>query len=442
MSPTVLAALALAPLLVGPAQRHETEAERLHRHGVHCMDELERTDCAIENLEAVLAEREAKREIVTDAMLRLIRLYRAEGDLDGAKPLLRRFWDAGMKWTSRGHVPHSTRYVPGDFDVLVNVDVARIVAAPLTTSLGVDFRDAMFTCDPFRRHDLDDRRRWHRAQRKAAKDGRDVKVVVYEELEREQAAADRRAARQRPTPVVFESMCHVANALGQSEITGWKRITGAFSHRDFARSVAIAEISGLDADLTASTAAGRLVASGPGLWRAVALDYRGEPLYLARLDRDELVIGPRGVVTTMLAASRDRERQIDRALEQLVQRVPRDTAGFLVLTQAAMRELGFSSMRTSTRNFLEALLPKPKGMQVAVVLGSDVGLFTRVPTDNPVKGRMLVSLAQVILDRQAEKDDETEQLLAGLDIAEASDRRALLASYVMSEGQVRKFVLE
>ncbi len=442
MSPSSVAALLLAPLLLGPTRGPETDAESLHRRGVHCMDELERSACAIENLEAVLDEREASREIVTDSMLRLIRLYRAAGDLEGAKPLLRRFWEAGMKWTSRGHVPHSTRYIPGDFDVIVNVDIARVLESQVTANLGDDFRDTMFTCDPVRRHDLDDRRRWNRAQRKAAKENRDVKVVVYEELERERKAEARRKARGRPTPIFFTSMCDVARALGQDNVLGWKRITGAFAHRDFSRSVALAELKDADAVIAAAAAAGRLVAIGPKMWRAVDVTYEGGEVYFARLDRDELVIGPPGVITLMRTASQERDRQIDRALDQLVQRVPRDTGAFMVLTQGAMQDLGSSTMRASTRGFLEALLPKPKGVQIAVMLGADVGLFTRVPTDNPVKGRMLISLAQLIVDRQSEKDEETEQLLAGLDIAEASDRRALLASYVMSEGQVRKFMLE
>src|SRR5690606_13674560 len=37
-----------------PPVRHETAAETLHRKGVHCMEVIERSACAIDNFEALL----------------------------------------------------------------------------------------------------------------------------------------------------------------------------------------------------------------------------------------------------------------------------------------------------------------------------------------------------------------------------------------------------
>src|SRR5574339_378678 len=105
------------------------------------MDELERPDCAIEKFEAVLRERTTERELVSDSMLRLIKLYEAQGDDEAVKPILRQFWDVGMKLGSRGHVPWSTRFFAPELDILVNLDVPRILAAPVSQRLGDEARD-------------------------------------------------------------------------------------------------------------------------------------------------------------------------------------------------------------------------------------------------------------------------------------------------------------
>lgn len=443
--------LALLATLAGTTRGPETEAERLHRRGVACMDDIERPDCAIENFEALMRASTTDRERVTDGMLRLIRLYRASDDPEAVKPLLRRFWEVGMKRESRGHVPHSTRFVPGDFDILFNVDVERIVAAPLTKRLGDDARDTLFACDEARREALEDRRRTKRAERKAKESGRDVEAVLAEERARERKReAERQAARKRgdagargqPTPIMFESTCPVALALGEVDLAGWRRMTAAFSHHDFARSIALAQIPELDAKLVASVGAGRLIEVAPGHWRVPALQYEGGDVDLARLDLDELLIAPASLIDEIIAARHARKRSVDRTLEQLVNKVPRDTGFFIVLTQNALVDLGFANMKASTRGFLQALLPKPKGMQIAGVVGDDFGLFTRVPTDNAVKGRALVSVARALIERRSDKDAGSEEMLKNLDVAEASDRRALLASYVLSAAQVEKFVLE
>jgi len=439
--PTLL--LALLGTATAPT---ETEAERLHRKGVFCQEVIERTDCAIENFEALMRTSTTSRELVTDGMLRLIRLYRAAGDEESTKPLLRRFWEAGMRRESRGHVPYSTRFLPGDFDVLINVDVARIVDAPLTQRLGPDARDTLFACDEARRHDLEDKRRWNRAKRKAAKTGRDFGTVLYEELDRERDAEAKREQRRRrggqPSPIFFEANCEVALALGHADLGSWRRMTGVFAHRDFARSVTLAEIPGLEAQLARAVADARLIEIAPDHWAVPGLTYEGDAVELAHLDHEELLIAPSALIDEIIAARRARKRKVDRGLEQLVYKVPKDTEFFVVLTQQATVDLGLGSLKPAARTFLQALLPKPKGVQIAGVLGDDFGLFTRVPTDNPVKGRMLVAIARKLIDNQSEKDAETEALLRSLDVAEATDRRALLASYVLSAAQIEKLVLE
>lgn len=443
--------LALAALSASSAKPGETDAERYHRKGIQCMEVLERTDCAIENFELLMDETTTRRDLVADGMLRLIRLYRDVGTPEESKPLLRKFWDAGMKLDSRGHVPHSTRYVPREFDVIVNVDVARVIAAPLTRRLGPDARDTFFTCDESRRKDLEDKRRWKRAKRKAEREGRDFKVVLYEEVERERKAeAERRkrAARggdspyDRVPPVFAEASCPLARALGQADIQGWRRMTGVFDHDKWQRSAMLVEVDDLDRVLASAVAEARLVEVNGKRWILPNLVYDDRDVHVAKMDEGELLVGPPDVVDEMVAARARRDRTIDRAFERLIQKVPRGTGFFAVLTQDAMSDLGFASMKPSTRGVLEALLPKPKGMQVAGVVGDDFGLFTRVPTDNPVKGRMLVQIVRTLIDNRSEKDARTEELLRSLDVAEAKDRRALLASYVLSAAQIDKFVLD
>lgn len=443
--------LALLATLATGGRGAETEAQRLHRRGVQCMDDIERPDCAIENFEALMEVPTADRELMTDGMLRLIRLYRGGGDAEAVKPILRRFWDAGMKRDSRGHVPFSTRFVPKDFDILLNVDVERVLAAPLTKRLGDDARDTLFTCDEIRRTSLEETRRVKRATRRAKDSGRDFETVLAEDLAREKKREDEQAAARargdagpkgQPAPIMFESSCAVALALGDNDLSHWQRMTTVFSHHDFGRSIMLSQIPGLDAKLTAAVDGARLIEVEPGHWRVPNLQYEGGDVDLAQLDLDELLIAPTAIIDEMIAARRSRKRSMDRALEQLINKVPRDTGFFVVLTQSALLDLGFAGVKPGARGFFAALLPKPKGMQIAGVLGEDFGLFTRMPTDSAVKGRALVLIARAMIERRAGDDGNSEELLKSLDVAEASDRRALLASYVLSAAQLQKFMLE
>jgi hypothetical protein len=447
---TLLATLGLAVFAAAIGPR-ETEAQRLHRRGVQCMDVIERRDCAIENFEALLEVSTTERELVTDAMLRLIRLHRKGDDPEAVKPLLRRFWEMGMRRESRGHVPYSTRFVPPDFDIVLNVDVARLVAAPLTQRLGNDARDTLFTCDEIRRTALEQKRRVARAKKRAERSGRSVDEELADALERERKyEAEREAAKKRgdksakgqPSPIMFESTCPVAIALGDADLAQWQRMTTAFSHEDFSRSIVLAQITGLDAKIGEAVKAGRVVELGKDHWGVPDLQYEGSDVELARLDLDELLIAPAGVIDEMIAARRSRKRSIDRALDHLVNRVPRDTGFFVVLTQKALLDLGLGGMKPGARKLLQALLPKPKGIQIAGVVGDDFGVFTRVPTDNAVKGRALVSVARALIARQSDKDSQSEEMLRTLDVAEASDRRAVLASYILSASQIETMVLD
>lgn len=429
---------------------HETGAEQLHRKGVHCMEVIERSECAIEHFEALLREDTRQRELVTDAMLRLMTLYRREGREEEIGPLLRAFWDAGGDRRSQGHVPYSARFLPPELDMLVNLDPPRVLGSAMLERSG-DLGEYLFTCDEIRRYDIEIEHRWRRAAVKAGAEGRETWEVFYEELdeeherdrkrkERREQRSEEERERDRP-PLVFELACPLAEALELGDNRGWRRMTGASHHRERDKVAAIFEVEGLEARLAAAVEAGRLVTDAAGRYRLPDFEYGDQAIRLVSLDKDELVAAPAELLAPMEQARRKRKRRMNRELDRLVTKVPKDTAMFMVLNQAALRELGFGEVeRRSARSVLEALLPRPKGLQVAAIFGDSLGMFTRVPTDSAVRGRMLVGLANTLLARGAEDDPEAAKWLADLDVAEASDRKALLASYVVTLARLEEIL--
>jgi hypothetical protein len=241
-------------------------------------------------------------------------------------------------------------------------------------------------------------------------------------------------------PVFVEATCPLAKALGQNDVLGWRRMTGAMNHRDFRRSVAVAEIPDLNQKLAAAVEAGTLQPRGPDRWNLRGQKYFGEEIHVAMLDHEELTLATSAVLGGVITARAKNRSRMSRELTSLVQDIPRDTGFFFVMTEDAIAHLGMSGLKSSTRKFLQALLPRPKGLQVAGVFHDAVGLFTRMPTDNQVKGRLLVGLARRFIDGRSEKDAEAARWLANLDVAEAEDRRALLATYVLTGQQLGEFM--
>lgn len=429
----------------------ETAVERLHRKGVHCLEVLERKECAIENFEAVLRERTDERELVTDAMVRLIALYDRSGETESLKEVMRKFWDVGMQRRSLGHVAYSARYFPGELDVLVNVDLERVLQAPIVRNIeyGAEY---VFTCSEARRADIVLLWQWKRARRQASMSGRAPHEHIYEEWdeqrekEREREARRKRSRskrdRQDKGPLFSVAACPIALALGDDSLLGWRMMTGMMSHQNFKRSMGVAQIPGLDAKVDEAVQAGRLREVGTDRWELVGFKYAGQSVHLAKLDLDELTVARADMIDSVIASRRKRRERMHRDIAKLVTQTPRDVGMFAVLTSDAVEGLGFADMRDSTAGFLQALLPKPKGLQVAGVFSEQFGLFTRMPTDNVVKGRMLVALARSLLEGRAEDDPASAQFLKNLDIAEAKDRRAVLFAYVMTYAQVEKMMMD
>ncbi|MEZ4454315.1 MAG: hypothetical protein R3B09_32985, partial [Nannocystaceae bacterium] len=129
----------------------ESTAKKHHRKGVHCMEEIERSECAIEHFEAVLVEDTHERELITDAILRLIKLYRKAGEDEALRTVLRRFWEAGGKRQRQGHLPFTARHLPADIDMVGHVDFQRSLAAPLAKRVPAEVPELLLTCDEARR---------------------------------------------------------------------------------------------------------------------------------------------------------------------------------------------------------------------------------------------------------------------------------------------------
>ena len=435
-----------------PAPRQgESSAQQLHRRGVHCMEEIERPECAIEHFEALLRERTEDRELITDGLLRLIKLYEKAGDDDAVKSVMRRFWEAGRGQLRRGHLPYTTRFLPGDFDMLAVANMQRMMQAPLTKRLPDELREYVLTCDDDRRRQLDDLRLFRRAQNRAQAKQLTIQQALDELSAEDRKAAEKRKQRaverdkQRPKqakPVFADGMCQTAVALGDDTVETWKRVALGFAHGDWRRSAAVAEIPGLADRIAAGVQAGRLVPAGKNTWTVVGRTYEGAPLQIASYELDELVIASQALLPAIAASHARGGRSLAKEVDRLVVGVPVDAGFFAVATEKAVRDLGFSGMTKGRRKFFEMLLPRPKGVQVAGVVHEYFGLFIRMPTDTPVKAGMLVDIARRLIENQADADTEAADNLRLLDVAQATDKRALLLGYVLTPGQIETMLLE
>jgi len=442
-------ALTLAPT---PASATgESDAQKLHRKGVHCMEEIERAECAIENFSALLDEQTEDRELITDALLRLIKLYEKAGDDEAVKGVMRRFWDAGRGKLRRGHLPYTTRFLPRDFDVLALAHLPRLMDAPLTKRLEPELAESVTTCDDGRRKELEEHFNWRKAQVKA----RAQNISLQQALDQQAVAAraeraaraKRRAerdpqAKTRPTPVFGEGLCQTIRALGGVDAKDWTRMLVAFFHGDMRRSVIVAEVPGLKDRIAAGVAAGTLAPAGTNTWTLVGVSYQKAPVLLTSYELDELVVAPQALLPEIAANHAKGKRTLAKSVDKLVAGIPVDAGFFAVLTETAVREMGFGGMSKGRRRFLEALLPHPEGVQVAGVVHEYFGAFIRVPTDTPVKAAALVNIAKRVMESQAEADPEDAEFLRLLDLAQATDKRALLLSYVLSRGQIEQMVLK
>jgi hypothetical protein len=461
------------------ARAGESEAERLYRLGRDCQDTLERDDCAIDFFEQLIQLRPDRRDLVGDATFRLVELYRRHDQPEQATLLLRGFWDLGMDRGSAGVVPYGTRFAPETITSLVMVDVARLQASRLHQELPGDAKDLMFTCDEARREqiqaEVEARRTAKREARLAAmtpeereaydkrgdklsrrfgrpQDEAEAELSEAEQQKREQA----REREREQDKSVFSDLCVVAASLGLTDYRDFALFMGASSHADPSQSLAIVRIPGLEQQLTDSVAAGRLVLepeapiegrdldSMPAVmrdklrvWTVVEHEFRGAPVQLLSLDKDELMVAPAALVPQLRHARAHETTRLEPELRELIGQVPADIAFATVISPAATKQF------MGEMGAMAKLMPEPEGLLIAAVVYDYAGLFVRIPTEDSVKAWVILSLARKLLDGEAadEAADGEQTFMTNMDISQTTDGKALLMTNVLTRAAVTQAFL-
>jgi hypothetical protein len=316
-----------------------------------------------------------------------------------------------------------------------------------------ELSEYVLTCDEDRRKELEELQLYRKAEARAKLKNQSLQAALdelgaesrkrTEARRKREAARDQQRARPRPPkPVFADGMCATATAFGETSPETWTRIAIGFHHGDWRRSAAVLELPGLAARIAAGVSAGRLSPAGANTWTLVGRRYEGQALQIASFELDELVIASEGLMKEIAASHRRGKRSLAKEVDRLIAGVPVDTGFFAVATEGAVRELGFGGMTKGRRKLLEMLLPHPEGIQIAGVVHEYFGMFLRMPTDTPVKAGMLVDIVRRLITNQAEADEDAAESLRLLDVAQASDKRALLLGYVLSIGQIETMMLD
>ena len=440
----------------------ESEAEAMYRAGVTCMDVHERDDCAIEYFEKIVERNPKDRAIAGDSMFRLIELYRRAGREEDATMLMRKFWDVGTDRKQTGNLPYPARWLPKDLDTVFSVDLGRFADSGLSRSLSEDALDSLFTCDPERRKQLEDEREARRAAKLEAKlaamSPEEREAYEAERAEREAEREARRQAREEKEPegepTYDVGSCELARALGFKDLREWTRLTSALNVFQPERSAAIFGVPRVETHLAAAVEAGRLIApeagaeiaiytlppfepaagegdsNRPGPDDAGAKKQRYEDFRVAVLDLDTLVLARAEVLDEVIANKAAGEITFSPSGRALAERVPKDVTFFTIMSPEAMKR-GMAGAGA-----LASLLPEPEGMLFAAVTYDYAGLFVRIPTSNPLKAALLLSLVKTALDatedeRDAE-DDPGLRAIEKLDVSQTPDGGALQMTTVLT----------
>ncbi|NVB37071.1 hypothetical protein G6O69_04460 [Pseudenhygromyxa sp. WMMC2535] len=448
------------------AREGESEAERLYRHGRDCMDTLERDDCAIDYFEQLVALEPDRRDLLGDATFRLVELYRRHEREEQATLLLRKFWELGMDRGSAGVVPYGTRFAPPTLTSMFMVDVDRLEASSLHAELPADAKDMMFTCDEARREQLREEVAARRAQRRE----QELAAMTPEAREASERDAAKRKARyekQREargdderSSIYSEGFCQVAAALALTDTRDFQLFLGASHHEDARQSMGLVRVEGLEDKLGAAVTDGRLILEPTPeipernldampqrmrdklrLWTIAGVEYEGAKVQVMSFDRDELIVAPQALATELLVARAHDDDRLDPQLRKLLEQVPADVAFMSVITPDAMQDF------MGRAGAMAKLLPDPEGLMIAAVVYDYAGLFVRVPTEDSVKGWLVLSIARRMLeegDDEASADGgegEDDEFMANLDISQAPDGKALLMSNILTRAAVLRMFM-
>ena len=420
-------------------RRGESTAQRLHRHGVNCMDELEREDCAVRNFRELLALNPSERDLVGDATFRLIRIYKRRGDQESVTELTRQYWDLGMEKQNIGVLPHTAHYFPREVSILSSFDLERFHASPLGRSLSKDSRDWLFTCDDARRERLSEARRKRQEERREERRKANGDAEPSQDARADKSREDKRHAQRekRKPPVYEDGHCQLARALGQNDLTGWKRTVNGHNHDDTSISVSLITVDGADDLLTQAQLAGRIQATDDGLFTLSNVEYADGPVGVATLDAGELALAPLPLLRDLRDELDAREETLSTEITKFTERMPDDASMFVVLSREAMLD-GFSEGGPLTH-----LMPSPEGLLVGVVLHRYSGVFVRMPTNDPLKMQLMLPILYRMM--QVNDGDTSSSLMdsdtfGDVDLAPSADGKALIFSAVLTVDQTRRLI--
>jgi hypothetical protein len=422
-------------------REHGSKAEQLHRHGVNCMDVIERDECAIDYFEQLVAlDPTHERELLSDAMFRLVALYRRSDRRADATLLLRKFWDVGTSSGSAGIVPWSTRFLGPEMSVAYMVDMDRLSQTPLFRGFSPELHDVMFTCDKARREQLEKEIAARREERRKARE-----ATMSEEERRKDAARRQRFSSSRrrneglADPIHSAAICDVARVMGLEDPRGFTRWVALNDHRDPSKSAAVFQVAGLPDRIASAVSAGTITPEGERTYSIVDVEYQGAKVMLLHLDVKDLVLVPEKAVGAVTTAFEAREDTLDPEISNLIDKIPKGVVFFTIFDKQAMVD-GVESMGTIGR-----LLPEPEGLLIAAVVYGWAGVFIRMPTENAVRASMLLGLARLLLQRaeaEAAEDSTMARIMEEMDISQTPDGKALMMSTILSPENVEAMFLD
>ena len=316
------------------ARKGESQAEALYRHGVNCMDVIERRSARSRNFEQLVALDPPRRELVGDAIFRLVDLYQRNEDPERVKELLRRFWDVGMRKGHSATLPYSTRYMSEHMTALVHVDVEQLEPSYLFTSLPDDDKHYMFTCDEQLREQLREKREARREA--AAPPIRRRRRPAARSVAKSVGSSGARRARRCPTRSTTRAFVTSRAPLATPTcVSGRSSPTPKTTSTRACRCPCCRSPS----STPSSPRRSRREPWSPRTRRCGTLagvEYEGEAIQITKLDRNELMLAPARLMPGVIEAEDSRTVRLRPDLQALAEQVPNDVVFFTVVTQDAL----------------------------------------------------------------------------------------------------------
>ena len=422
----------------------ESQAERYYRRGVDCMDEFDRPDCALDNLEQVVSLNPNDRALTGDAIFRLIKLYKRAGEQERLTQLIRKYWELGKKRNDASALSYGVQSFPRDLTTLAVFDIERLKKSRMLSILGEGLLEYRLTCDEERR-DAMEYEAWlavsvdepdlqgleDAALREAFEAAKEARRVRRRQNERGRDGGDEDSEQAVP---ITSAICDVFAALGIDSFAALDRVTFAGRHDDSARSLVSVELRDIEALLQAGVASGALTQHSDRRWSLDGVLIGDEPVTLVQVDSDEVVVTRPALAAEVEQARATGKPTWSKELKKLAMTVPSDSCFFFVADEEVLR------WGMDNAGPLAALLPKPQGLVAAAATYEHAGFFVRLHTPERFKASALVWLAQKILEgKQEDGADDSDQpaWIEDMDVALAPKGGDVIFGVTMSPAQAR-----